>query len=66
MTYAERPYTESVADEGKPSNELREPDERDLAGKDPMEVLRAALAISPEDAKQARDDAAKKGADKQR
>ncbi len=47
-------------------DERREPDERDLAGKDPMEVLRAALAISPEDAKQARDDAAKRGADKQR
>jgi hypothetical protein len=39
----------------------RVPDERDLAGKDPLEVLRAALAISPEDAKQAREDAANKG-----
>lgn len=41
------------------SAEGREPDERDLAGKDPLEVLRAALAISPEDAKKVRDDAAK-------
>jgi len=43
-----------------PTPEDREPDERDLAGKDPLEVLRAALAISPEDAKKVRDDAAAK------
>ena len=41
------------------------PDERDLAGKDPLAVLRAALAISPEDAKQVREDAAVK-AEKQK
>ena len=31
-----------------------EPDERDLAGQDPEEVLRRMLAISPEDAEEVR------------
>lgn len=35
------------------------PDERDLADHDPVEVLRRMLAISPEDAARAREDAAK-------
>jgi hypothetical protein len=37
----------------------RDPDERDLADRDPVEVLRAMLAISPEDAEKVREDAAK-------
>jgi hypothetical protein len=37
-----------------------DPNESDLAGKDPLEVLRAALAISAEDAKHVREDAAAK------
>jgi hypothetical protein len=41
---------------GKPQ---RDPDERDLADKDPVEVLRRMLKISPEDAEQVREDAAK-------
>jgi hypothetical protein len=36
-----------------------EPNEHDLAGQNPVEVLRRALAISPKDAKQVREDAAK-------
>lgn len=36
----------------------RDPDERDLADKDPVEVLKRMLAISPEDAERAREDAA--------
>jgi hypothetical protein len=36
----------------------REPDERDLADHDPEDVLRPMLAISPEDAEKAREDAA--------
>lgn len=35
----------------------RDPDERDLAGQDPEEVLRRMLAISPEDAAELRKDA---------
>jgi hypothetical protein len=36
----------------------REPDESDLADKDPLDVLRRMLAISPADAEQVREDAA--------
>lgn len=36
-----------------------DPTEADLAGHDPVEVLRRALAISPEDAAKVREDAAK-------
>jgi len=35
------------------------PDESDLADKDPVDVLRRMLAISPQDAEQVREDAAK-------
>jgi hypothetical protein len=38
----------------------RDPDERDLAGQDPEEVLRRMLAISPEDAADVRRDATEK------
>ncbi|HTW20333.1 MAG TPA: hypothetical protein VME70_08995 [Mycobacteriales bacterium] len=41
-------------------NGEREPDESDLAGQDPVEVIRLALAMSPEDAAEVRKDAAKK------
>jgi hypothetical protein len=42
----------------------RAPDERDLAGQDPEEVLRRMLAISPEDAEQVRKHATEKAAPK--
>lgn len=38
----------------------READESDLADKDPLEVVRRMLAISPEDAEKVREDAADK------
>jgi hypothetical protein len=41
----------------------READERDLADKDPVDVLRRMLAISREDAEKVREDAAKKMTD---
>lgn len=40
--------------------EKRDVDERDLADKDPVDVLRRMLAISPEDAEKVRQDAAEK------
>lgn len=40
------------------SKPKREPDERDLADKDPVDVLRRMLAISPEDAEKVREVAA--------
>jgi hypothetical protein len=42
----------------------RDPDERDLAGQDPEEVLRRILAISPEDAAEVREQASEKAAPK--
>lgn len=42
----------------------RDPDERDLAGQDPEEVLRRMLAISPEDAAEVREKASEKAAPK--
>lgn len=38
----------------------RDPDERDLAGQDPEEVLRRMLAISPVDAAEVREKASEK------
>jgi hypothetical protein len=45
---------------GRMSKAAREPDESNLADKDPVEVLRRMLAISPEDAEKVREDAAEK------
>ena len=42
----------------------RDPDERDLAGQDPEEVLRRMLKISPEDAAEVREQASEKAAPK--
>jgi hypothetical protein len=42
----------------------RDPDERDLAGQDPEEVLRRMLAITPEDAADVRREATEKAAPK--
>ena len=55
-----RPYTQGVAKKPSKSNAFREPDEGDLAGKDPVDVLRRALALSSEDAEKVREDAAEK------
>lgn len=43
----------------------RQPELHDLAEKDPVDVLRRMLAISPEDAEKVREDAAKASKERQ-
>ena len=51
---------------GRILESARATDERDLAGKDPEEVLRRMLAISPEDAEEVREKASEKAAPRER